>query len=1008
MITSEFYRLHKCFGGFSVDEIAKLFPGLYGQPSVSVVPDESAPSSGQKLKIGVVLSGGQAPGGHNVISGLFGEDYLQERAKGSTFYGFKGGPAGIMKCKYVELNADYIQPYRNQGGFDMICSGRDKIETPEQFKQAEETAKKLDLDGLVVIGGDDSNTNACLLAENFRSKNLKTRVIGCPKTIDGDLKCKEVPTSFGFDTACKIYSEMIGNVMIDARSTGKYYHFVRLMGRAASHITLECALQTHPNITIIGEEVAKIETEKMLIQMVETELEKRKQAGAYKGQFMGQSHFFGYEGRCGLPTNFDATYCYALGYGAGVLLNSGKTGLISSVSTPSPLKSAFSLFLMSLLIKTAFDKLVGNLAAPVEEWTVGGTALTALMDVERRHGKFKPVIKKAMVELEGAPFKKFASLREEWALKNRYISPGPPRLGPTRFSAFAGDPNPKQTIKRGKKKRLIPVWYEQRKPKTAIGVIAILGFFFLLNWFMLSRLHEGRVWLRKSFPKNPKWVSAQNDERKRFGKSKRKYNGTYDRMLGLAAQALQQNKLEPKDLWQEPKQQALAWKPCADQRSWSPDDGKNGYIMVTANGGINQQRVAVCNIVVVARLLNAALVIPKFMLSDVWTDASQFGDIYQEEHFTEYLSPDIRIVKELPKKLQSLDLEAIGSVVTDADVMKEAKPEFYTQHILPVLLKNRVIHFVGFGNRLAFDPMPFELQRLRCRCNFHALNFIPRIQETGALLVKRLRNSGPYPAPLDPHLVGPKTASLALDKKSDDPPASSSKYLALHLRFEIDMVAHSLCYFGGGETEQKELASYRQKHFPSLSNLSKTKKFPSPDALRTEGLCPLTPEEAVLMLAALGFSRKTRVFVAGANIYGGSKRLAVLTSLYPNLVTKEKLLTQAELQPFKNFSSQLAALDFIGCAAANAFAMTDSGSQLSSLVSGYRIYYGEGKMPTIRPNKRRLSDILMKNNTIEWSVFEQRVRKAIRQTKHVFARPTGRSVYRYPRCKECMCNDQEY
>ncbi|XP_010476153.1 PREDICTED: pyrophosphate--fructose 6-phosphate 1-phosphotransferase subunit beta 1 [Camelina sativa] len=479
------------------DEIAKLFPGLYGQPSVAVVPDQNAPTSAQKLKIGVVLSGGQAPGGHNVISGLF--DYLQERAKGSTFYGFKGGPAGIMKCKYVELNAEYIQPYRNQGGFDMICSGRDKIETPDQFKQAEETAKKLDLDGLVVIGGDDSNTNACLLAENFRSKNLKTRVIGCPKTIDGDLKCKEVPTSFGFDTACKIYSEMIGNVMIDARSTGKYYHFVRLMGRAASHITLECALQTHPNITIIGEEVsaqkqtlknvtdymvdvickraelgynygvilipeglidfipevqeliaelneilanevvdenglwkkklteqslklfdllpeaiqeqlmlerdphgnvqvAKIETEKMLIQMVETELEKRKQVGAYKGQFMGQSHFFGYEGRCGLPTNFDATYCYALGYGAGALLNSGKTGLISSV---------------------------GNLAAPVEDWTVGGTALTALMDVERRHGKFKPVIKKAMVELEGAPFKKFASLREEWALKNRYISPGP-------------------------------------------------------------------------------------------------------------------------------------------------------------------------------------------------------------------------------------------------------------------------------------------------------------------------------------------------------------------------------------------------------------------------------------------------------------------------------------------------------------------------------------------------------------------------------------------------------
>ncbi|XP_058220380.1 pyrophosphate--fructose 6-phosphate 1-phosphotransferase subunit beta-like [Rhododendron vialii] len=487
------------------DEIAKLFPNLFGQPSAILVPG-SLPKAAldERLKIGVVLSGGQAPGGHNVICGIF--DYLQGRTNGSTLYGFKGGPAGIMKCKYIELTTEFIHPYRNQGGFDMICSGRDKIETPEQFQQAEETALKLDLDGLVVIGGDDSNTNACLLAEYFRSKNLKSHVIGCPKTIDGDLKCKEVPTSFGFDTACKIYAEMIGNVMIDARSTGKYYHFVRLMGRAASHITLECALQTHPNITIIGEEVAakketlknvtdyitdiickraelgynygvilipeglidfipevqlliaelneilahddvdksgvwkkklrsqslqlfellpqaiqeqlllerdphgnvqvaKIETEKMLIQMVETELENRRNAGSYDKQFNGQSHFFGYEGRCGLPSNFDANYCYALGYAAGALLHSGKTGLISSV---------------------------GNLGAPVEEWTVGGTPLTSLMDVERRHGKFKPVIKKAMVELEGAPFKKFASVREEWAIKNRYFNPGPLQFsGPT-------------------------------------------------------------------------------------------------------------------------------------------------------------------------------------------------------------------------------------------------------------------------------------------------------------------------------------------------------------------------------------------------------------------------------------------------------------------------------------------------------------------------------------------------------------------------------------------------
>jgi hypothetical protein len=522
-----------------------------------------------------------------------------------------------------------------------------------------------------------------------------------------------------------------------------------------------------------------------------------------------------------------------------------------------------------------------------------------------------------------------------------------------------------------------------------------------------------------------------------MGKPKKTYNGTYGRLLAYAAHALAegQNKLEPKELWREPKDQALAWKPCADQRSWKPSglllllsmslflvlyrysfsdfcvffcvwslDGKNGYIMVTANGGINQQRVAVCNIVVVARMLNATLVIPKFMFSDVWTDASQFGDIYQVEHFIKYLSPDIRIVKKLPKELQSLDLEAIGSVVTDIDVMKEAKPGFYMKHILPLLLKNRVVHFLGFGNRLAFDPIPFELQRLRCRCNFHALNFVPKIQETGAILVRRLRDSGSHLAPVDPYLVGPKFASFILDKKAG-PLHKASKYLAVHLRFEIDMVAHSLCYFGGGDAEKAELDAYREKHFPTLANLTKTQKMPSPDDLRTEGLCPLSPEEAVLMLAGLGFSRKTRVFVAGANIYGGNKRLAALTSLYPNLVTKENVLSQTELEPFKNFSSQLAVLDFIACAASDAFAMTDSGSQLSSLVSGYRIYYGAGKMPTIRPNKRRFSDILLKNNTIEWKVFEQRVRKTVRQTKHVLVRPTGRSVYRYPRCKECMCNE---
>eukprot|EP00897_Mesotaenium_endlicherianum_P008376 jgi/Mesen1/7567/ME000392S06830 len=444
----------------NADAIQQLFPNVFGQPSVQFIPDGSQQiSKVAPLKIGAVLSGGQAPGGHNVIAGIF--DYLKSRAPGSTFIGFRGGPAGVMKGKYIEITEEYF--------------GRDKIETPEQFTQAEETCKQLDLDGLVVIGGDDSNTNACLLAEYFRSRDMKTKVIGCPKTIDGDLKAKEVPTSFGFDTACKIYSEMIGNVMVDARSAGKYYHFVRLMGRAASHITLECALQTHPNIALIGEEVslnketlgqvtsyiadvvckraekgrhygvilipeglidfipeiqhliaelneilahgsadkegkwkeqldtevrqlynllpsniqeqllldrdphgnvqvAKIETEKMLISMVEAELEKRRAASQYSGVFQGQSHFFGYEGRCGLPTNFDANYCHALGYAAGALLQSNQTGLIASV---------------------------GNLTSPTQEWTVGGTALTQLMDVERRHGKNKPVIKKAMVELGG-------------------------------------------------------------------------------------------------------------------------------------------------------------------------------------------------------------------------------------------------------------------------------------------------------------------------------------------------------------------------------------------------------------------------------------------------------------------------------------------------------------------------------------------------------------------------------------------------------------------------------
>ncbi|WJX91371.1 O-fucosyltransferase 15 [Trifolium repens] len=571
-----------------------------------------------------------------------------------------------------------------------------------------------------------------------------------------------------------------------------------------------------------------------------------------------------------------------------------------------------------------------------------------------------------------------------------------PRLGPSRLSSSRIRSSSSSSSSSS-------LWYRRKRAKLVLALIALLALFFFVNYAMLLRLQH-----QQDRPNpNPKSklhsslsLSLQGKWNKN-SKSKKTQKGNYARMLALAAHALAENKREPKDLWQEPLVPASSWTPCSDQRSWEPNEGSNGYILVTANGGINQQRVAVCNAVVVARLLNSTLVIPKFMYSSVWRDTSQFRDIYQEEHFINNLTPDIRIVRELPINLQSLDLEAIGSVVTDVDMGKEAKPSYYLKHILPIILKNQVVHFVGFGNRLAFDPIPFELQRLRCRCNFHALQFVPRIQETGALILKRLRGQSGFIGPLDQHLVGPFGEFNMV--KSEKNSKKASKYLALHLRFEIDMVSHSLCEFGGGEEERKELEAYREIHFPALALMQKTTKLPSPSELRAEGLCPLTPEESILMLAALGFNRKTNIFVAGSNLYGGRSRLVALTNLYPKLVTKENLLSSAELEPFANYSSQLAALDFIGCAASDAFAMTDSGSQLSSLVSGYRIYYGGGRMPTIRPNKRRLASIFTKNSTIEWRVFEQRMRKAVRQTKHVQTRPKARSVYRYPRCKECMC-----
>ncbi|KAK4803709.1 hypothetical protein SAY86_003526 [Trapa natans] len=602
-------------------------------------------------------------------------------------------------------------------------------------------------------------------------------------------------------------------------------------------------------------------------------------------------------------------------------------------------------------------------------------------------------------------------------------SPGPAQPGSLPHSPFFRDGGslPYLLIKsetfRRLKKRAGRAWYQRRRVKVIAAVIVVLGCFFLVDWLMLLRLQDQEIedinfgdigvignYSMSSSMGVPSSIQA---ERKILGKNMEQGKGVYSRMLALAAHALAEghNKPEPKDLWQEPFFLASAWKPCSNRSNWIMSSGSNGYIMITANGGINQQRVAVCNGVAVARLLNATLVIPKFLYSSVWRDSSQFSDIYQEQYFIDYLAPDIHIVKDLPEELRSLDLEAMGSVVTDADIPKESKPKFYLKHILPILIRNRVVHFLGFGNRLAFDPIPFHIQRLRCACNFHALRFIPKIQETAAFLLQRMRRNA-HPGPLDSYLVGPYAETILKDKKTRT--MKNSKFLSLHLRFEIDMVAHSLCNFGGGEEERRELEAYREIHFPALVQLKQATRLPSPEALRSEGLCPLTPEEAVLMLVALGFRRKTRIFIAGANIYGGSSRLATLNSLYPNLVTKENLLSATELEPFRNFSSQLAALDFIVCTASDAFAMTDSGSQLSSLVSGYRIYYGGGKMPTIRPNKRRLAAIYAKNTTIEWRVFEQRVRKAIRQTKHVQTRPVARSVYRYPRCKECMCNSDPF
>ena len=482
------------------EEIKALFPNTYGMPVVRFADGGSADS--QSFNVGIILSGGQAPGGHNVISGLY--DGVKAINPANKLYGFLMGPGGLVDHKYIEFDDALIDEYRNTGGFDIIGSGRTKLEETEQFEKGIEILRELGIKALVIIGGDDSNTNACVLAEYYASKNYGVQVIGCPKTIDGDLKNSQIETSFGFDTACKTYSELIGNIERDCNSARKYWHFIKLMGRSASHIALECALQTQPNICLSSEEVeakkqslddivnyiaeivarraangnnfgtvlipegliefipaikkliaelndtlateeaasvareevidyvkahlsadnlatfnslpdgvarqlaldrdphgnvqvSLIETEKLLSSMVAKRLSEMKAEGKYCGKFSAQHHFFGYEGRCAAPSNFDADYCYSLGYNASRLIACGKTGYMSVIS---------------------------NTTAPAEEWIAGGVPITMMMNLEKRNGKMKPVIRKALVELEGEPFKFFAAHRDSWAINTEYVYPG--------------------------------------------------------------------------------------------------------------------------------------------------------------------------------------------------------------------------------------------------------------------------------------------------------------------------------------------------------------------------------------------------------------------------------------------------------------------------------------------------------------------------------------------------------------------------------------------------------
>ncbi|MGI6510316.1 MAG: diphosphate--fructose-6-phosphate 1-phosphotransferase [Erysipelotrichaceae bacterium] len=487
------------------EKVKALFPNTYGKREITFQKGENT-SVSKVQKVAVILSGGQAPGGHNVICGLY--DALKATNPENQLYGFKKGPIGLLKDDFIVLEDDYVDKFRNTGGFDIIGSGRDKLETVEQFETVAAVCKKNGVNAIVIIGGDDSNTNAAVLAEYFASKDYGIQVIGCPKTIDGDLKNEDIECSFGFDTATKTYSELIGNIARDANSAKKYWHFIKVMGRSASHVALECALKTQPNICLISEEIAAkemsmaeitdyiadavaaraangnnfgiavipegvvefipefsiligeinemlagskadefnalptwedkyhliekgltehslevfdmlplniqqqlfmdrdphgnvqvslIESEKLFSSLVKANLAKRKAKGTYNGKFSALHHFFGYEGRCAFPSNFDADYCYSLGYNAFMLIQYGYNGYLSKVA---------------------------NLSKPAEQWIAGGMPITKMMNIERRHGEDKPVIRKALVELDGNPFKYFAANRERWAIETAFVYPG--------------------------------------------------------------------------------------------------------------------------------------------------------------------------------------------------------------------------------------------------------------------------------------------------------------------------------------------------------------------------------------------------------------------------------------------------------------------------------------------------------------------------------------------------------------------------------------------------------